>query len=75
MGSSPTAPVDLQTAADDLGVHYQTAYRWVRSGRLGAELVRGRFLVSPTDIADLIDADGRQVPFAQLAFEARHDVV
>ena len=53
MGSSPTAPVDLQTAADELGVHYQTAYRWVRSGRLDAELVRGRYLVSPTDIAEL----------------------
>lgn len=28
--------MDLQTAADRLGVHYQTAYRWVRDGRLPA---------------------------------------
>ena len=28
--------VDLQTAADRLGVHYQTAYRWVRDGSLKA---------------------------------------
>jgi excisionase family DNA binding protein len=28
--------VDLQTAADRLGVHYQTAYRWVRDGSLRA---------------------------------------
>jgi len=28
--------VDLQTAADRLGVHYQTAYRWVRDGSLEA---------------------------------------
>jgi excisionase family DNA binding protein len=28
--------VDLQTAADRLGVHYQTAYRWVRDGSLPA---------------------------------------
>jgi excisionase family DNA binding protein len=28
--------VDLQTAADELGVHYQTAYRWVRDGSLPA---------------------------------------
>ncbi|MDQ3108214.1 MAG: cobalamin-dependent protein [Actinomycetota bacterium] len=28
--------MDLQTAADRLGVHYQTAYRWVRDGSLKA---------------------------------------
>jgi excisionase family DNA binding protein len=28
--------VDLRTAADRLGVHYQTAYRWVRDGSLPA---------------------------------------
>lgn len=28
--------MDLQTAADRLGVHYQTAYRWVRDGSLPA---------------------------------------
>lgn len=28
--------MDLQTAADRLGVHYQTAYRWVRGGSLRA---------------------------------------
>ena len=31
-----TLQVDLQTAADRLGVHYQTAYRWVRDGSLKA---------------------------------------
>ena len=31
-----TLSVDLQTAADRLGVHYQTAYRWVRDGSLPA---------------------------------------
>ena len=35
-----TLRVDLQTAADRLGVHYQTAYRWVRDGSLRA-LKRG----------------------------------
>lgn len=28
--------VDLRTAADELGVHYQTVYRWVREGSLTA---------------------------------------
>ena len=40
-------PIDLQTAAERLGVHYQTAYRWVRSGELKAARVRGRYLLDP----------------------------
>lgn len=53
MGASLDAKVDLQAAADELGVHYQTAYRWVRSGRLAAVRVGGKYLVSATDIAEL----------------------
>ena len=37
--------LDLQAAADELGVHYQTAYRWVRSGKLPAHVVGGRYVV------------------------------
>jgi methanogenic corrinoid protein MtbC1 len=48
------ARIDLRSAAGDLGVHYQTAYRWVRSGRLPAEL-----LVRRTDVRAL-DADRRR---------------
>ena len=47
---SGTDTVDLQTAADQLGVHYQTAYGWVRQGRLHAELVGGRYLVGCDEI-------------------------
>ncbi len=43
--------IDLQTAADRLGVHYQTAYRWVRSGELAAHLVKGRYLLDPVVVA------------------------
>lgn len=39
--------VELQVAAERLGVHYQTAYGWVRSGRLPATLVRGRYRIAP----------------------------
>ncbi|MEL6892390.1 MAG: B12-binding domain-containing protein [Actinomycetota bacterium] len=42
--------IDLQAAASKLGVHYQTAYRWVRGGRLAAELVDGRYLVRLADV-------------------------
>jgi len=38
--------LDLRSAAAELGVHYQTAYGWVRSGRLPAELVGGRYMVT-----------------------------
>ncbi|MEL6890235.1 MAG: B12-binding domain-containing protein [Actinomycetota bacterium] len=37
--------IDLREAADLAGVHYQTIYRWVRSGRLPAVLVAGKYRV------------------------------
>ncbi|HVB45549.1 MAG TPA: B12-binding domain-containing protein [Streptosporangiaceae bacterium] len=40
----------LQEAADLLGVHYQTAYGWVRSGALPARKVRRGYEVSETDV-------------------------
>jgi methanogenic corrinoid protein MtbC1 len=49
----PDEQVDLQSAADELDVHYQTAYRWVRTGKLPAELVAGRYLVARRDIEAL----------------------
>lgn len=42
--------LDLRAAADEMGVHYQTAYRWVRAGRLPARFVDGRYLVARTDL-------------------------
>ena len=52
----------MQEAADALGVHYQTAYRWVRIGRLPAQLVRGRYRVNRDDLVRVNDA--RRVPSA-----------
>jgi len=43
--------IDLQAAADQLGVHYQTAYRWVRSGKLRADLIGGRYLIAREELA------------------------
>jgi len=39
--------VDLKAAADELGVHYQTAYRWVRDGTLPAMKVGAAYEVAP----------------------------
>jgi MerR family transcriptional regulator, light-induced transcriptional regulator len=52
--------VELQQAADELGVHYQTAYKWVRTGKLPARLVGGRYLVGRDDIAAM--AERRAAP-------------
>lgn len=45
--------LELQQAADLLGVHYQTAYRWVRNGRLPARSVDRRYVVLREDLEAL----------------------
>lgn len=47
------ALIDLREAAQRLGVHYMTAYRYVRMGRLPATQDGGRWLVDPKDLARL----------------------
>lgn len=43
--------VTLTDAADQLGVHYMTAYRYVRTGRMLATKHAGQWWVSPADLA------------------------
>lgn len=45
--------MNLKEAAHHLGVHYQTAYKWVRAGDLTAVRVGGRYEVSPAAIQRL----------------------
>ncbi len=52
-------PIDLQTAAKRLGVHYQTAYKWVRSGRLPATLVRGVYELDPDAVTQFAERRSR----------------
>src|SRR3984957_19154969 len=40
----------LQDAADQLGVHYMTAYRYVRTGRLPATRIGSQWWVDPRDL-------------------------
>ncbi len=42
--------MNLKQAANQLGVHYQTAYKWVRTGHLSAVRVGGRYEVSDAAI-------------------------
>jgi excisionase family DNA binding protein len=52
--SSAEQPVSdllgLQEAADRLGVHYMTAYRYVRTGRLRATRIGAQWWVDPRDL-------------------------
>ena len=48
--------MDLAAAAERLGVHYQTAYQWVRDGSLPAVRLRGRYRIDPA----ALEAFGRQ---------------
>ena len=43
----------LAEAAHELGVHYMTVYRYVRTGRLPARQVGGEWQVEPADLARL----------------------
>ena len=58
--AGPTDALDLDDVAAEVGVHYQTVYRWVRGGKLPAELVAGRYRVRRDDLAAFVDA--RQTP-------------
>jgi excisionase family DNA binding protein len=54
--------IDLQTAADRLGVHYQTAYQWVRAGERPAHRVRGRYSLDPKAVDALRRRRSRPAP-------------
>lgn len=51
----------LQEAADQLGVHYMTVYRYVRLGRLPAQKVGGTWEVDPADLEGLRRGHDRSV--------------
>ncbi len=54
--------MDLKEAANQLGVHYQTAYQWVREGRLQAEKVGSVYNVNEDDLQYLIQERSKPSP-------------
>jgi len=52
--------IELEAAARRLGVHYQTVYRWVRSGLLPAVRLPEGYRIDPADVDAL--ADQRRTP-------------
>ena len=55
----PKKPLTLQQAADKLGVHYMTVYRYVRTGKLPATRVGGAWQVDQEDLARMKPAASR----------------
>jgi excisionase family DNA binding protein len=53
-----TASFTLQEAADELGVHYMTAYRYVRLGQLDAVKVGGVWQVADRAMSDFREGSG-----------------
>lgn len=49
----------LDEVADRVGVHYQTVYRWVRSGRLPAVKIGSSYLVTGRDFDEFTDKRSR----------------
>lgn len=49
--------ISLRAAAEQLGLHYMTVYRYVRTGRLSATKVGGQWFVDPADIEALANGD------------------
>ena len=56
----PDRRLTLQEAADRLGVHYMTAYRYVRTGRLRATRDGVQWFVEPDDLEELERSPGRR---------------
>ena len=54
--------MDLQAAADRLGVHYQTAYRWVRDGSLKAVKIGAAYDISEHELDRVAAKRAKPVP-------------
>lgn len=54
--------ISLQEAADRLGVHYMTVYRYVRLGKLPATKSGGTWQVATSDLEDMQRVDDSSVP-------------
>ncbi len=54
--------ITLNEAAEKLGVHYMTAYRYVRTGRLDAIKVGGEWRLSSADLAAFMSAASAPAP-------------
>jgi len=59
---TPQKLLTLQQAADELGVHYMTAYRYVRTGQLPASKKGSTWQVAPDEVAAFAQRRSSQPP-------------
>lgn len=57
-----TATISLTEASEQLGVHYMTAYRYVRTGRLQAQKIDGQWHVKADDLEAFRNGDSAPKP-------------
>ena len=57
--------MSLREAASALGVHYMTAYRYVRTGRLPATSVDGEWRIRRDDVQQLLRPEEGRAPVAR----------
>jgi excisionase family DNA binding protein len=67
--------VSLREAAEILGVHYMTAYRHVRTGRLPAEQAGGQWRVRRSDLAAVGDGGTGTAPSPRTRARRRDEAV
>ncbi len=60
--ASPVQMLTLQQAADRLGVHYMTAYRYIRTGRLPATKHGAEWRVRAADVEKMAAPSARKPP-------------
>lgn len=71
-GSASSAPpLTLQAVADQLGVHYMTAYRYVRTGRLPAIKVGGGWVIEQRDLDAFRSHPAPRTPGERVDWSAR----
>src|SRR5512135_3497920 len=66
LSSGGPMTISLRDAATRLGVHYQTAYKWVRDGALPAHKVGASYLIAENDLVafESVRGQGRPAPEA-----------
>ena len=62
VSTAGNADLNLKQVAAELGVHYMTAYRYVRTGRLVARRVGTGWIVATEDLQEFIDQPLRLLP-------------
>ncbi len=71
--TSPPGTLSLKECAERLGVHYMTAYRYVRLGRLSATKVGAEWRVRESDLESLLAAAAHPIERGGVDWSARFE--